>query len=193
MAYPDFHKVACEMCARNQLRVAHVAQCALVGASDARSGELLGDLLRALAPPAACGAQALGQLRIVGIKAQANDVDSGADERHGNLDPRQIGQAQAACRLGCTVLAADLVVVGQRPEIHAVGMGPCGQCLGRERAVRDHGVAVEVGVQRKIHGFILRVCPKRCCVGAFLSSQPCTRRMRGHWKHLLHPRQRSNP
>ena len=53
------------------------------------------------------------------------------------------------------VLAPDLVVVGQRPEFHAVGFGALRQLLGFEGAVRDDGMAMEIGVEDVGHGFIL--------------------------------------
>ena len=44
------------------------------------------------------------------------------------------------------LLAADLVVVGQRPQLDAVGRGACGEGFGFERAVGDGRVAVQVGI-----------------------------------------------
>jgi hypothetical protein len=38
-------------------------------------------------------------------------------------------------------------VVGKGPELHAVGFGTGSQSLWRERAIRDHGVAMQVGVE----------------------------------------------
>ena len=44
------------------------------------------------------------------------------------------------------LLAADLVVIGQRPQLDAVGRGARGDRFGFERAVGNGRVAVQVGV-----------------------------------------------
>jgi hypothetical protein len=46
-------------------------------------------------------------------------------------------------------------VIGQRPKFNPVGLGPFGQRFGGEGAVRDDGVAVEIGVQDGVHTGIL--------------------------------------
>jgi hypothetical protein len=46
-----------------------------------------------------------------------------------------------------TVLAANFIVVGQGPKLHPIGFGARRQYLRGERAIRYHGVAVQVGVQ----------------------------------------------
>ena len=53
------------------------------------------------------------------------------------------------------VLAADLVVVGQGPEFDTVGRGALGERFGRQGAVGDDGVAVEIGVEDGGHASIL--------------------------------------
>ena len=57
------------------------------------------------------------------------------------------------------VLATDLVMVGQGPQLDPVGFGACRQCFGRQSPVGNHRVAVQVGVQVSGHQTILRVCP----------------------------------
>ena len=47
--------------------------------------------------------------------------------------------------------AADLVVVGQRPELHAPGVGACGEVFGGEGAVGNAGVRMQVGIEQ-VHG-----------------------------------------
>ena len=51
---------------------------------------------------------------------------------------------------GCSdgpFLAANFVVIGKCPKLHAVGFGSRCQCFWRERAIRDHGVAMKIGVE----------------------------------------------
>ena len=52
---------------------------------------------------------------------------------------------------GGTVLAADFVVVGQCPQLDAVGLGARGQLLGCQGAVGDDGMAMQVGVESGVH------------------------------------------
>ena len=42
----------------------------------------------------------------------------------------QVRQAERERRVACAALAAELVVVGQRPQLDAVGLGARGQRLG---------------------------------------------------------------
>ena len=46
---------------------------------------------------------------------------------------------------------ANFVVIGQGPQLHAIGFGARGQDLRRQSAIRDHGVAMQVGVQNRFH------------------------------------------
>ena len=56
---------------------------------------------------------------------------------------------------GGAVLAADLVVVGQRPQVDAIAGGAHGEFFGRQCAVGHHGVAVQVGIENGGHRSIL--------------------------------------
>ena len=117
------------------------------------------DFLRALAAPVARGGQAARQLRVIGVEPQAHDMYRGIDKGDRDLHAREVVHAQCLGRRRGTVLAADLVVIGQRPQLHAVAMGARGQCLGRERAVGDDGMAMQVGVEQMRHQGIVGCAP----------------------------------
>ena len=63
-------------------------------------------------------------------------------------------------RLQRALLSTDFVVIGQRPKIDAVRLRTRRQFLRRERAIGGGGVAVQVGVLRESHRFILRLALK---------------------------------
>ena len=87
------------------------------------------------------------QSGIVGIKAQPDDMYRGAGKRDRNFGAGQIGHGVRVCCRRCAVLAADFVVVGQGPQLHAIALGAGGEVFGGEGAVRDNRMAMEVGVQ----------------------------------------------
>jgi hypothetical protein len=70
-----------------------------------------------------------------------------AGEGDRDLGAGEVLHAVRVGRGGGAVLAADFVVVGQRPQFDAVGGGTRRQVLRRQRAVGNHGVAVQVGVE----------------------------------------------
>ena len=144
------------MRARDQARVADVLQCAFVRAVNADLGQLLGHRTCARPAPVARVGQAFGHARVGVVKAQADDVHGDIGKGHGNLDARQVLHALRAGRFERLLLAADLVVIGQRPQIDPVGRRTRRQLLGRERAIGRGGVAVQVGVEGEGHRAILR-------------------------------------
>ena len=111
------------------------------------------------APEVQLGGQAARQLRVIGVEPQAHDMYRGIDKGDRDLHAREVVHAQCLGRRRGTVLAADLVVIGQRPQLHAVAMGARGQCLGRERAVGDDGMAMQVGVEQMRHQGIVGCAP----------------------------------
>lgn len=121
--------------AGDQLGVAHKLERTFVGAVDAHLRKLRRHLLRPFAPPGARGGQPLGQSRVVGVETQAHDVHRVACKRDGNFGAREVGHALAACRSGGAVLAANFVMVGQGPKLHAIGLGAGGKFFGREGSV----------------------------------------------------------
>ena len=143
-----FHQPAREMGARHQVGVAHVGERALEGTLDAHLGQRVGHLLRAPHAPAADVGQARLQVDVVRVHAEADDVHGFARKAHRHLHPRQVVDAQGLGGGGGAVLAAEFVVVGQGPELHAAIEGALGQGFGFEGAVGDGGVAVEVGVEQ---------------------------------------------
>ena len=109
----------------------------------------------ALAPPAARLPQSIGQCLVVRVKAQSHNMHGLVNESDGNFGP---GQITHTAGLGCgssPMLATNFIVIGQRPQLHAVAVRPFGQCLRREGTVRDDGVAVEVSIQYGVHRCIL--------------------------------------
>ncbi len=65
--------------------------------------------------------QAVAQRGVVGVDAEADDVDGLAGEADRDLDAGQV--VEAGCTRGgrCAVLATDFVVVGQRPQARRRG------------------------------------------------------------------------
>jgi hypothetical protein len=74
-------------------------------------------------------------------------VHRDAGEAHGNFGAGEVGQAGGTGRIAGALLAAELVVIGQGPQLDAVGLGPRRQRFGCQRAVGDQRMAVQVGVQ----------------------------------------------
>ena len=138
------------MRARDQLGVADVLECALEGTADAHLRQARGHVVRALLTAASRARQSLAQRGVVGIEAQAEDVHGLAGKGDRNLGAGQVGHAQRVGGDACAVLAPDFVVVGQRPQLHAVGRGARGDRLGLQRAVGDGRVAVQVGVGQMV-------------------------------------------
>ena len=171
-AHPLLDQKARKVRARDQLRVAHVAQRALVGTGNAHLGQLGCHFLGAFAAPAAGLAQALHQAFVAGVKAQAHDVYRGVGKGDRDLCTCQKSQALRLGGSGGTLQAAHLVVVRQGPQIHPIGPCPGRHDLRLQRAIGNGAVAVQVGVGVGMgHQSILRVCPclRRRCGGAWLA------------------------
>jgi len=101
------------------------------------------------------GLQPGAQRGVVGVEAQADDVHRHIGEGDRDLAAGQVVQAEFARSLRRPVLAADLVVVGQGPQLDALLTGAPRQHLGLQCAVRDGRVAVEIGVEQ-VHGVSVR-------------------------------------
>ena len=84
-------------------------------------------------------------------------MDGFVKKGHGNFNPSEVAHAVRFCSGSGSRLSANLVMVGERPQLHAMGMGPLGNRFRGECAVRNNGVAVEVGVQYGGHHPILRL------------------------------------
>jgi len=74
-------------------------------------------------------------------------VHRGTGEGHGDLGAGEVGQAQLEGRGHRPPLAAQLVMVGERPELDAVGLGTRRERFGRQGSVGDGGVGMQVGVE----------------------------------------------
>jgi len=99
--------------------------------------------------------QPLHQRGVGGVHAQTHDVHRDTGKRDGNFGAREVGQTHRPGGFHGACLAANFVVVGQGPQVHAVGFGALRQRLGRERAVGHDGVAVEIGVEYVGHTVIV--------------------------------------
>ncbi|MNR07236.1 hypothetical protein D3C85_1233520 [compost metagenome] len=76
--------------------------------------------------------------------------------RHGDFDAGGEAHAQIPGRVRGFGQAAHLVVIGQGPDIHAVGVRPLRHVPGRERAVGHGGMAMQIDVQGgRFHGAIV--------------------------------------
>ena len=81
------------------------------------------------------------------VDTQAHNVDGFSGKAHRNLhacDKTQPKRPRLARR---GVDAADLVMVGQRQQLDAIGERARDHCFGLEPAVRDSGMAVQIGVE----------------------------------------------
>ena len=64
-----------------------------------------------------------------------------------NLDSGQEIQSQPGGLLGCFGQAADLVVIRQRQQLHAIAMSTPDHLTRGQRAVRDGRMAMQVDIQ----------------------------------------------
>ncbi|MDT4863942.1 hypothetical protein FQZ97_986770 [compost metagenome] len=96
------------------------------------------------------------------VHAQADDVHRDAEEGHRDLDACEVIHAHLTRSRHGTILSPEFIVVGQGPQLHAVGLGALRQRLGREGAVGDDGVAVQVGVGQCVHRVILGFTHSPC-------------------------------
>ena len=94
------------------------------------------------------------------VETQAHNVHRLVGKGDRNFSACEVGQALRTGRGQGAFLASHFVVVGQCPQFHAVGFGAFGQGFGGEGAVRDDGVAVQVGVHHAFH--FRRMPPERC-------------------------------
>jgi hypothetical protein len=120
---------------------------------------LFGHVLGAFAAPTARSGQALGQSGVVGVETQADDVDGGVGKGDRDFDAREVGHALRMGSGGGAVLAADFVMVGERPQLDTVGFRAGGQILRGQGSVGYHGMAMQVGVQYGCHRAILGLVP----------------------------------
>ena len=140
----DLDEVAREVGARDQPITGHVPERALVRTGNAGGGQRVAHPARAGAAALADAGEPGRKRRVVGVDAEADDVDRVAipgDGQLGAADQRDAGGAGGGAGLG---EAADVVVVGQCEHIHAVGGGARDQRRGRQQSVGGRRVAVEV-------------------------------------------------
>ena len=79
--------------------------------------------------------QTVLHVRVVNVKAQADDVHCAPGKRHRDFGAAQVAHAQCFGRARRARLAANFVMVGQRPQLDTIGMCSGGQGFGRERAI----------------------------------------------------------
>ncbi|MNR46828.1 hypothetical protein D3C85_1658490 [compost metagenome] len=88
------------------------------------------------------------------IDLEPHDVHGLAGPGDRNLHAGHVAHAQRLGGVPRLALAAHLVMVRQRPEGHAAGMGARGHVTWREHPVGHGGMAVQIGVDcvRVLHG-----------------------------------------
>lgn len=112
-----------------QFRVGCQCTGSSIGAGNAYPGQTLAHGLGAGQATGTHRGHAGQQLWVVLIKAQAQDVDGLSGKGHRDLDPGHKSQAQILAGGARRRDARDLVVVGQRPQLHPGIPGPLGQLL----------------------------------------------------------------
>ena len=150
----DLHQVPGKVAAGNQLWISRVLECTFECSGNACLCQSLRHLPGPSVAAAPRGIEPLQQLCIGVVETQADDVHRGIGKRHRNLDAREKGKPDGAGGLRGLGLAADLVMVGQRPELDAVAEGTPRQFVRRQGTVRDDRVAVEVGIEADRPGFL---------------------------------------
>ena len=134
-AYAGLHQKSGKVRARNQLGVADELQRPFVGPFDAYLGQALRHFHGALFAAASRVAQTLLHVCIVGIKAQAHNVHGFAGKGDRDLGAGEVIQPLRPGGGGSPLLAADLVMVSQCPQLHAIGLGALCQGLRGQGAV----------------------------------------------------------
>ena len=123
------------MGAGDEVGVACVGQRAFKGPFNTDALQVFGHVQGPLSASATGLLQTCCQRGVVRVKAQADDMHGLVQKSHRNFDTRQVAHAAG---LGCcrgARLAANFVVVGQRPELHAIGAGALCKFFGGEGSV----------------------------------------------------------
>ena len=110
------------------------------------------------------GAQAFLHAGVLRVKTQTHNVYRATSKRYRYFGAMQIAHAQCLGGGAGTRLSANFVMVGERPQLHPVGVRTFGQRLRRERTVGDDRVAMQIGVEDRhgsivggLHGFNLQL------------------------------------
>jgi hypothetical protein len=135
LAHAGFDQETGKVGAGDQLRVPDEPERSLVGVADAHLGQPVGHFLGPLAAPATGARQALAQSGMVCIESQAHDVHRLSGKAHRDFGAGEVFHAFGLGRSHRAVLSADLIVVGQRPQLDAVGPRAGCQRFGGEGAV----------------------------------------------------------
>ena len=147
LADAPLHEESGKVRAGDEVGVAHVVQGAFEGAGDACLGELRSHVAGAGLASATGASESFDQGGVLLVHAEAHDVDGFVGPGDGDFDAGKEGQAQREGGGTGAGNAAHFVVVGQRPELHAVVVGMLGQPFRRLGAVGHRGVAVQVGIE----------------------------------------------
>ena len=126
-----------------------VGQRAFEGAADADALEVGGHPPRALDPSGADPGEPGSERRVVGSERQADDMDLPAfplDRHLDAIDETHAAGVGSSARLGQT---RDVVVVGQREHVHAVGGRPASDLGGGQQPVRFVRMTVEIDVEHE--------------------------------------------
>ena len=130
-----FYQVTGEMGARDQVGVASIGERAFKTAVDADFRQSSCHVFGAFMSAAPGTLQTVLHVRVVNVKAQADDVHRAPGKRHRDFGTAQVAHAQCFGRARRARLATNFVMVGQRPQLNTIGMCSGGQGFGRERAI----------------------------------------------------------
>ena len=142
----DRHQVAGKMGPRNQTGIGHEAHGAFIDARYSDVGQRLAHPLGPLAAPEAQFVQPAGQRRVRGIETEADDMDWNALPFDGDFHAIHEIHANFLSRRPCDGEATHVVMVGQRPQIDAIGRRPPGHLVWRQKAVRNDRMAVKIEI-----------------------------------------------
>ncbi len=143
----DLDDVAGEVGPPDQVRIADVVERTLERVGDADPGELRGHLARAARAARARAFESGPQRLVVGIDAKTDDVQRLGAPRHRDLDAGNEGKSERRGGGRRPREAAELVVIGQGPQLHALRVRAPGQFDRLQGPVGDGRVAMEVGVE----------------------------------------------
>ena len=146
-AVPTLDQKPGEVRAGHQLRVGRVRQRAFVSARDAGSRQAFAHLAGPTIAPSSDAGQPFHQRRVIGIHVQPQHMHGFAGKTHRNFDARDVHHPQCFGFGAGFVLASQLIVIRERPDLHAALMRTASQLAGGEAAIRMGRMAVKVNVE----------------------------------------------
>ena len=145
----DLDQIAREVRAADQVGIVGVGQRAFERTADTDALEIGGHPPRTLDPSGADAGEPGIERRVGGSERQADDMDLPAfplDRHLDAIDETHGAGVGRSTRLG---EAGDVVVVGQREHVHAVGGGPASDFGGGQQPVRFVRMTMEIDVEHE--------------------------------------------